>query len=85
MALLKPGNPSAICTNLRAYISYAEAVEARYKKGPREDPRSGHLVLWERSAIAASSDTAQDLIFPVSGTIEQLLKQFFADFLNARR
>ena len=47
--------------------------------------RSGDLVFWERVVTGATSGTDQDLVVPVADSIEQLLKQFFADYLNAQR
>jgi hypothetical protein len=85
----KPGTPAAVHANLRAYISYSKAIDtsslAQEKKGARTIPRSGDLLFWERGVIGASSGTAQELVLPISQGIEQHLKQFFADFVNAQR
>ncbi len=83
------GRPSAIHANLRAYKSYSKAVDTSFlateKKGTQAEPRSGDLIMWERSVIGASSGATQELVPAVSDGIEQHIKQFFADFLNAKR
>lgn len=85
----KQGTPAAIHASVRAYAHYSKAVDnphnAREKKGPRADPKSGDLVFWEHVVTGASSGTAQDLVIPISEGIEQLMKQFFIDYLNAHR
>ncbi|MCO6057964.1 hypothetical protein NG726_14955 [Pseudomonas sp. MOB-449] len=84
----KSGAPSAFHARLRAYVGYSEAVEKSQfeeKKKARGIPRSGDIIFWERTAIGASSGTDKDLVTPMSKAIEQLLKQFFADYLNAQR
>lgn len=84
----KSGTPSAVHARLRAYAGYSEAVqESQFKeqKKSRATPRSGDIIFWERTAIGASSGTDKDLVTPMSEAIEQLLKQFFADYLNAQR
>ena len=85
----KPGTPAAVHANLRAYISYSNAIDtsslAHEKKGARTIPRSGDLLFWEREVIGASSGTAQELVLPISQGIEQHLKQFFAELINAQR
>jgi hypothetical protein len=55
------------------------------RKDARTTPRSGDLIFWERNVIGASSGTAQELAIPLSQGIEQLLKEFFADYLKAQR
>jgi hypothetical protein len=50
----------------------------------RTNKRSGDLILWERSAIAASSNNEHELVSPLSEAIETLLKAFFADYLSAK-
>jgi hypothetical protein len=83
----KPGTPSAVHARLRAYVDYSEVVEKSGYEGQkraREIPRSGDLIFWERTVIGASSGSDQALVAPISESIEQLLKQFFADYLNAQ-
>lgn len=83
------GAPTAIHANVRAYVHYSKAIDtsfnAQERKGPRATTRSGDLVFWERVVTGATSGTGQDLVVPVADSIEQLLKQFFADYLNAQR
>jgi hypothetical protein len=79
--------PVAVAAKLQAYTSYSGPVK-KYpllSEQPQENPRSGTLILWEREAIGATSGLGQDLLSPVSEAIEQMLKQFFADYLNAQR
>lgn len=83
----KPGIPSAVHASLRAYVGYSEVVtKSGYEgqKRARETPRSGDLIFWERATMGASSGSDQALVAPMSEAIEQLLKQFFADYLNAQ-
>jgi len=81
--------PTAIHASVRAYAHYSKVVDsslnAQERKGPRADQKSGDLVFWERVVTGASSGTAQDLVIPISEGIEQLMKQFFIDYLNAQR
>lgn len=89
LSATKQGMPTAIHASVRAYAHYSKAVDnslnAQEKKGPRADPKSGDLVFWERVVIGASSGTDQELVIPISEGIEQLMKQFFIDYLNADR
>jgi len=77
----------AVVTNLRAYTDYSGPVE-KYpldNEQPHVNPRSGTLILWERNSVGTSSETLQALVVPLSQGIEQFLKEFFADYLNAQR
>jgi hypothetical protein len=84
------GSLTAVHADLRASVSYSNAVEdvvsmAPKRSSARSKPRSGDLILWERTATGASSGSAQELVVPVSQGIEEHLKQFFADYLNAQK
>ena len=85
----KQGSPTAINISIQAYASYSQATEdshlARKRNDPRRNSRSGDLILWERKIIGASGGEGGDLVQPMSQGVEQLLKQFFADFINARK
>ncbi len=79
----KPGDsPSALNAILRATAPFSDAVE----KGKNTSiARSGDLIIWERSAIGASSTNREQLFIEFSRAIESLLKQFFADYSGAQR
>lgn len=50
----------------------------------REHERTGALLLWEqRTAIGASEDTPDSLVDQMSDLSETLIKQFFAQYLEA--
>ena len=78
--------PSAIHAEVKAYVGYSKVIDQSpiQKKSPRANPRSGDLVFWERFAIGAGVGVKQDLISPMTEAIEQILKAFFTDYLNAR-
>lgn len=79
------GNPMAMHAAIQAYTGYLRATEGGERRGPRVKPRSGDLILWKREVIGASAGSGEDLVQPMSQGIEQHLKQFFADFLKARK
>ena len=54
-------------------------------KGPKSMPRSGDLIFWERNVIGASSGSGEDLVQGMADGIEQILKQFFTEYVNAQR
>ena len=77
----------AVVTNLRAYTDYSGPVE-KYpldNELPQVNPRSGTLILWERNSVGTSTGPPRALVIPLSQGIEQLLKEFFADYLKAQR
>lgn len=85
----KQGSPTAIFASIKTYVSYSQAREsghfAQKRNDPRTKSRSGDMTLWERTIIGASGGDGSDLVQPMSQGVEQFLKQFFADFINARK
>ena len=80
---------AAVSVSLKAYTFFSGPVEklddSKEHVQTRTSNRSGDLIFWERGAIGASSGAGQDLVSPLSEAIEGMLKQFFADYLNAQR
>ena len=81
--------PTAVSVTLTAYTTYSGPVNTIHESGEgeqtRTNMRSGDLILWGKGLIASSSNNAQDLIGPLSEAIDGLLKEFFTDYLSARR
>lgn len=83
----KTGSPSAVYVHLKSSVSYDEAIEYKEARKVSDNqsysPRAGDLIIWERSLIGASSGTSDALVTPISQGVEQMLKVFFTDYLNA--
>lgn len=81
--------PAAIHMQLRSALSFNEAVEYSEIKSSSNrhtvSPRSGELVIWERSLICSISSDSNDLVSPISQCVEQLLNEFFADYRLANK
>jgi hypothetical protein len=86
----KPGSPTAIHARMRAYLTFSNAIEANKPGLARgvevgNTPREGDLIVWENSAIGASSGSGKDLVEPMGSAVDSLLKSFFTEFLVAQR
>jgi hypothetical protein len=86
----KSGAPSAISVVVKAYAHHdgktsAHGIEGPVTGGVRRAPRTGNLIFWERSLIGASAGSVDNLVDVVSQNVEQVLKEFFTDYMNAQR
>jgi len=82
------GTRAAISATVKAYTEFSGPIKANResKEGTierRTNMRKGDLILWERNLVA--SGKVEELIVAVSQSIEVLLKEFFADYLNAQK
>ncbi len=69
----------AMSVTVKALSSYSEAVELGEKTGPQSSPKSGELGLWERVAIG--SGAGYQFQQAMSDALDQLLQNFFSDYL----
>jgi hypothetical protein len=83
--------PSGASVSLEAW-SYATSVSFKeYDRADRftvvrEQVRSGRLNLWlRRTVIGGSTEDPRSLVTEMSASSEQMLKQFFADYLEAQQ
>lgn len=76
--------PFGIYVGLRAKKYYSRAAESPGPgKDPREMPRSGDLIFWEQSLIAAGT-RGPDMASTLRQAIETQLLRFVSDFTEAR-
>ena len=74
----------AVHADVIGSISYSNAIEQGRLSGPKAKPRTGELVVWDRSSIGYGG-TQHELAISITAAVDQFLKQFITDYLLAQQ